>query len=296
MNKQNPIKIEDLNPLNDLRNKYTVTLPYSKLNVTILEPTVKTRVNIINLLSDLINSNQDKNDATFVLKFTRKLIEISRSFIKIEDSKNEDLDFKNIELTELLNYIYVIFELLSNNWLLKTSVKCNKCNHINDNVHIYYHEDQTFIKKIHDIQGLQKLHELKFQFADNFEEKDFEVNIDKQRSIKFKLTYPSIGSILNNNRNELVPDILQFIKEFEIYKNKQSIFKYNNSLPITILSDLPESILDIIKSKLNEINYKPIKAYFEYICPNCGNNQEISFDAINYFLYWLEILDELIME
>lgn len=287
------IKLEDLNPLNDLRNKFTINTPYSKINLTIMEPTVKNRVYMLNEIADILRANT--NDINSLNIFIKKLIEMASIFIKM-DEENEKANINNLEITEVLNLAYLYFELLANNWLLKVTTKCNNCNFENKDTYLYKEEDPNNLKKLHNISGLHKFYELKYEFSDNYQEQDIEINIDKSRKIYIKLGYPSIKTILNNKTNDIIPESLQYIRELKVYKDKVVVYDYNDNLSIHVLLDLPENIISLINQNIEKINYKPIKVYYEYICPNCGHKENIEFKTVDYFLYYLGLLENLTLE
>jgi len=300
MNSMQPIPIEELNVLNNLRARFITQLPYSKKTITVYEPTVRNKISMLNELIAVINNYVDKqNDIQENLRYSRqlikKLIEMSRQFIKFDDAsqgKIEDLD-----IYEIINIGYLYFLLLANNWLLKVTTTCGNCKFQNKETYIYKEEEEASLRKLHNIQGLVKLYELKINYNENFESIEKEINLPNNTKILLKLSYLSTNKFLSNKRDLLIPELLMHIDSMEIYKDNKRLFIYDSAKnSIELLADMPENLLALLKQEINNLNYTPVNITYEYICPNCGTKQTVTFDVLNYFLHYLDLLDESIQE
>lgn len=299
MNSMQPIPIEELNILNNLRARYTIQLPYSKKTVTIYEPTVRNKISMLNEFIAIINSYTEKqNDVQESLKYSRilikKLIEMARQFIKFDDPQNK---IEDLDIYEVINISYLYFLLLANNWLLKVTTVCGKCKFQNKETYVYKEEDEATLRKLHNLQGLVKLYELKINYNEAFTPVEKEISLPNGIKILLKLSYLSVQKFLSNKKDLLIPELIMHIDYMEIYKDNKRLFIFDASKnSIELLADMPENLLTILKQEVEQLNYTPISITYDYICPNCGQKQTVTFDVLNYFLRYLDLLDESIQE
>lgn len=299
MNSMQPIPIEELNILNNLRARFTIQLPYSKKTVTIYEPTVRNKISMLNEFIAIINNYAEKqNDIQENLKYSRqlikRLIEMSKQFIRFDDpqDKIEDLD-----IYEIINIGYLYFLLLANNWLLKVTTVCGNCKFQNKETYIYKEEDEANLRKLHNIQGLVKLYDLKINYNKDFNQIEKEINLPNNIRILLRLSYLSVQKFLSNKKDLLIPEILMHVDYMEINKDNKRLFIFDASKnSVELLADMPENLLAILKQEINNLNYEPVSITYDYICPNCGAKQTVTFDVLNYFLRYLDLLDESIQE
>ncbi|MEM4483544.1 MAG: hypothetical protein QXS19_06480 [Candidatus Methanomethylicia archaeon] len=299
MNSMQPIPIEELNILNNLRARFTIQLPYSKKTITIYEPTVRNKISMLNEFIAIINNYAEKqNDIQENLKYSRqlikKLIEMAKHFIKFDDQQDK---IEDLDIYEVINIGYLYFLLLANNWLLKVTTVCGNCKFQNKDTYIYKEEDEASLRKLHNIQGLVKLYDLKINYNNNFEPIEKEINLPNSVRILLKLSYLSVQKFLSNKKDLLIPEILMHVDYMEIYKDNKRLFVFDATKnSIELLADMPENLLAILKQEINNLNFVPISVTYDYICPNCGTKQTITFDVLNYFLCYLDLLDESIQE
>lgn len=285
----NAINIQDLNPLNDIRNRITITLPYSKEQITIYEPTVRNKTAILNQLSSLFNKLNKEDEREILSNALKELIKFTKNFV--------NKDIMELETTEITVLVASLIEFLAYNWLLKINVKCNKCNNV-DNINLIFkpEDDVEFIndvRKINNIEGVGRYFNLEFKYNTDYKETEFKLDLDKGISLIFKLGYPKLKYALSE---QLIPLELQYIRDFKFYKQGTLIFDLEKTNRLEYLLDLPDTVINILKEKIEETKYEPIKAVFQHICPKCGNKEEIQFDPLSYFLVWLQVLDNLTLE
>jgi hypothetical protein len=281
----------------ELRKRIRVYLPQSNQYVTVKEPLAKQRINIMNnLLALQTAGNVDKEEKSLErIKFLYKIIDNY-----IENCVEEyDQVSQKITLEEKHYLILPIIELLATLTVIEVKEYCSKCNSENNFVLTYdlnLFNDPNIdilehIKNLREQFEIEKpIYPLIFELPEKtLEPTDININVENL-DIRIKVGFPlaciNIEDVINAPFTNF--EYVHSLYIFETGPQEKIKLMYNaTSGNVSVLRDLPESLVKIITRKLNKAiepyRQERINLKYMFTCQECGNQNEITFEPIQHF-------------